>query len=457
MSTYQPPKNGFRTFLIVWGTQSVSVFGSALTFFCLTIWLTQILYSAPEQKSELAFALTAVSLAFGLPAIFGAPLAGAWADRHDRKRTMMAMDILNGLISLSLVVLIAADKLSLWILLTLMVASSIIGSFHNAAFDTSYAMLVPEAQLSRANGMMQTMWSLSSILSPAIAASVISLPALARQGKIGSSVGSFLAGLQTGIPLAITIDAITFFFASAALIFLFIPSPQRGDLSDDSSQPKPSIWTDVKEGAVYILKRYPMLWLLATFTVINFTGAAFVLQPMLVKFNLAADWSVRGFTLETALALLGTIASLGGLVGGIIVSTWGGLKKRRIYGVVLPILAASLTMIVYGLSPWIYLTAVAAFLFDALIPVMNSHSQAIWQSQTPHELQGRVFSVRRLIAQFSWPLGTALAGALGGAINPAWVFAGLGLVGALFCTAQLFNPYLLKIEDKAYLDQLASK
>ena len=131
MATYQPPKNGFRTFLIVWGTQSVSVFGSALTFFSLTIWLTQILYSAPEQKSELAFALTAVSLAFGLPAIFGAPLAGAWADRHDRKRTMMAMDILNGLISLSLVVLIAADKLSLWILLTLMVASSIIGSFHN--------------------------------------------------------------------------------------------------------------------------------------------------------------------------------------------------------------------------------------------------------------------------------------------------------------------------------------
>jgi len=457
MSTYEPPKNGFRTFLIVWGTQSISVFGSALTFFSLTIWLTQILYSAPEQKSELAFALTAVSLAFGLPAIFGAPLAGAWADRHDRKRTMMAMDFLNGLISLSLVALIAADKLSLWVLLTLMVVSSFVGSFHNAAFDTSYAMLVPETQLPRANGMMQTMWSLSSILSPAIAATIISLPALARQGIIGSSIGSFLAGLQTGIPLAIMIDAITFFFASSALIFLFIPSPHRSDLNDDNSQPRPSIWTDVKEGAVFIIKRYPMLWLLATFTVGNFSAGAFVLQPILVKFNLAADWIARGFTFETALALLGSIASIGGLVGGIIISTWGGLKKHRIYGVVLPILAVSLIMIVYGLSPWIYLTAVAAFLFDALIPVMNSHSQAIWQSQTPHELQGRVFSVRRLIARFSLPLGTVLAGALGGTINPGWVFAGLGLVGALFCTAQLFNPYLLKIEDKAYLDQLASK
>ncbi len=457
MSTYEPPEHGFRTFLIVWGTQSVSVFGSALTFFSITIWLTQILYSAPGQKSELAFALTGVSLAFGIPAIFGAPLAGAWADRHDRKRTMMAMDFLNGLISLALVALIAADKLSLWALLTLMVASSIVRSFHTAAFDTSYAMLVTEAQLPRANGMMQTMWSLSSILSPAIAVSIISLPALARQGIIGSSIGSFLAGLQTGIPLTITIDAITFFFASSALIFLYIPSPQRSDLSDDSSQPKPSIWTDVKEGAVFILKRFPLLWLLATFTVINFSAGAFVLQPMLVKFNLAADWSMRGFTLETALALLGTIASIGGLIGGIIISAWGGLKKRRIYGVVLPILAVSLIIIVYGLSPWIYLTAVAAFLIDALIPVLDSHSQAIWQSQTPHELQGRVFSVRRLIAQFSLPLGTALAGALGGTINPGWVFAGLGLIGALFCIAQLFNPYLLKIEDKAYLDQLASK
>ncbi|HJW89791.1 MAG TPA: hypothetical protein VJ436_04030, partial [Anaerolineales bacterium] len=89
---YQPPPNGFRTFLIVWITQSVSVFGSALTFFTVNIWLTQSLYPLPEQKAQLAFALSAIGLAFGLPTVFGAPLAGAWADRHDRKRTMIAAD-----------------------------------------------------------------------------------------------------------------------------------------------------------------------------------------------------------------------------------------------------------------------------------------------------------------------------------------------------------------------------
>ncbi len=79
---YVPPKNGFRTFLIVWLTQSISAFGSQLTFFALTIWLAQVLYPRPEQKPELALALSSIALAFGIPQIFSAPIAGAWADRH---------------------------------------------------------------------------------------------------------------------------------------------------------------------------------------------------------------------------------------------------------------------------------------------------------------------------------------------------------------------------------------
>ena len=200
-----------------------------------------------------------------------------------------------------------------------------------------------------------------------------------------------------------------------------------------------------------------MLWLLGTFTLINFATGVFVLQPLFVKFNLAPDWSGRGFSFETALALLGTVSGIGGVAGGVLISAWGGLKKRRIYGVVVPILAVLVLMIVYGLSPWLYLTAAASCLIDSLLPAMNAHSQAIWQTQTPLHLQGRVFAVRRLIAQFSWPLGAALFGWLGGVVNAAWLFAGMGLVGAVFCAAQLFNPYLLKIEDKAYLDNLAGE
>ncbi|MES4787386.1 MAG: MFS transporter, partial [Nitrospiraceae bacterium] len=60
---------------------------------------------------------------------------------------------------------------------------------------------------------------------------------------------------------------------------------------------------------------------------------------------------MRGFTFETALALLGTTMGLGGLAGGVLISAWGGLKRKRVYGVVIPMLILGLTQIVYGLSP----------------------------------------------------------------------------------------------------------
>ena len=454
---YQSPPNGFRTFLIVWATQSVSVFGSALTFFATTIWLTQTLYPRPEQKPELAFALSAVSLAFALPTVFGAPLAGAWADRHDRKRTMTAMDFASGCLSLIIAGMMATQTLQLGSLVALVFIHACFSAFHNSAFDTSYAMLVPEKQLPRANGMMQTIWSLSGILSPALAASIIALPALARQGVIGGALGAGLATLADGAPLAITLDAITFYFAATVLIFLFIPSPQRTDLrAADGS--KKSLWADIREGALYIWHRRPLLWLLGTFTVANLLSSPLgVFLPLIVKFNLGEDWVARGFAFESALALITISGSVGGVLGGVLISAWGGLKARRVYGVVGGMILSGVAMLALGLSPFLFLTAGLAFASHSMLPIMNAHSQAIWQTQTPRELQGRVFAVRRLIAQFTWPLSTALAGWLGGVFNPGHVVAVFGSILTVFCIAQLFNPILLRVEDKAWLDTLAAQ
>ena len=81
---YQAPPNGWRTFLIVWATQSVSVLGSALTFFAITIWLTTGLYPTAAQKPQLAWALSAVALSFAERADLGGEkdvsqcIPGAW-------------------------------------------------------------------------------------------------------------------------------------------------------------------------------------------------------------------------------------------------------------------------------------------------------------------------------------------------------------------------------------------
>ncbi|MBI3241275.1 MAG: MFS transporter [Chloroflexi bacterium] len=452
---YQAPPDGWRTFLIVWISQSVSVFGSALTQFAIIVWLTTTLYPTEAQKPQLAWAISALTLSFAIPAVFLAPIAGAFVDRHDRKRTMIAMDVASGLLSLGVFYLIATHQLNIIWLIIIGLLGSTFFAFHNAAFDTSYAMLVPEEKLPRANGMMQTIFSLSGILSPGIAATLIVLPTLARDGKL-PVFASLLGQVNDGALLAIGVDAATFFFAALAPAFLFIPSPKRTDMETASGEKK-SLWADVREGALYIWHRRSFLWLLGTFTVANFTAGALVLQPLIVKFQLNADWLARGFTFESAMATLATAGSIGGVVGGVAVSAWGGLKKKRVYGVLVALIFSGLAMTVYGFSKMIFLSAAAAFMMEGLIPVMNSHSQTIWQTQTPRELQGRVFSVRRLIAQFSWPASTFLMGALASQFDPGRIIMVLGAVLAVWCVIGLFNPFLMRVEDKEWIEAQALK
>ncbi len=466
---YEPPPYGFRTFLVVWLTQSVSVIGSNLTLFAITIWFTLALYPDPSQQRELALAISALSLAFAVPSIVAAPIAGVFADRHDRKTIMIGTDLLNGLLSLLLAALLFTRALRLGPLLAIAVVSATAGAFHAAAFDASYVMLVPRKQLPRANGLMQTTWSLAGVLAPVIAAALISLPALARSGRIGGALGEALAHLADGAPLAIFLDALTFLLAGATLLFLTVPSPKHavpagGEAESAAAgaaaaqRPRPdSIWAGIREGLLFLWYRRPLFWLLCVFAVINLILSPMgVVIPLLVKFHLAADWTARGFSYQTALALINSAFALGGVAGGLFISVWGGLKKRRVLGVLVPLVPAGLAGAVVGLSPSFYLAAAMLFLMATAIPLVNAHSQAIWQTQTPAELQGRVFSVRHLIARFTNPIGVALAGSLVALLGAAAVAASTCALMALFSAAQLFNSHLMKVEDKDYLDGLAA-
>ena len=176
-----PPEGGFRTFVVMWATQALSVFGSQLTFFAMTVWLTTSLYPHVEQKPQLAAALSMIALAFALPNLFLAPFAGVLADRVDRKKIMFWANIASGVVSLALVTVLAAQTLQLWSLVAFMTCFASFQCFHSAAIDSSYAMVVPESQLPRANGMMQTIFSLAGILAPALAATLIALPVLMRK------------------------------------------------------------------------------------------------------------------------------------------------------------------------------------------------------------------------------------------------------------------------------------
>ena len=442
---YQPPRNGFRTFVILWASQAASVFGTDLTLFALNIWLVQVIYPLPEQQPELAWALAALGLVMAVAGILATPVAGALVDRLDRKHLMLATDLVNGVAMATTALLAATGILDVWMMLLISGLFGITDAIHSSALDTSYAMLVSDEQLPRANGMMQSLWSLSAVLSPAAAAGLVALPALARQGFIPGGLGHFLAGLRNGVPLAFAIDAITFFLSAAVLSLLQIPSPRHEKIGR-LGQAAASIWSDIRFGVDYVRRRPPLLWLLATFAVANLCEPMGVFLPLIVKVDLAADWLARGFTYETALATLNTLMAIGGLVGAVLVSLWGGARRRRVAALLFFMLLGGVAQIGIGLLPALYLAGAAAFVNSFTIPMANAHSQAIWQGQVPRELQGRVFAVRRVIAQGLMPLGQVVAGWLAGRMDPGVGLALLGAIIVIMNLGQLFNRQLMRLE-----------
>jgi MFS transporter, DHA3 family, macrolide efflux protein len=114
---------------------------------------------------------------------------------------------------------------------------------------------------------------------------------------------------------------------------------------------------------------------------------------------------------EAALALVRSAAGLGGVAGGLLLSLWGGPRKR-VHGVFLGMALSSLALALMGAveepSAW----AVLAFLGSFFIPVLNGSNQAIWQAKVPLAVQGKVFAARRMIAWCANPLAMLLAGPL---------------------------------------------
>jgi MFS transporter, DHA3 family, macrolide efflux protein len=431
------PGRGMRTFLAVWLSQSISIFGSQLTFFSITVWLSDRLYPAPGQKAMLSFALSSVALAFLLPSLLLAPVAGAWADRYDRRGILLAADLFSAGLSVAPLLLLLTDTLTLPLLLGLTVLLATLSAFHTAAFESSLASLVPPEHLGRANGMVQASYAVSSVLAPPVAAVLIALPVHS------------LAGTVDGTPLVLALDCVSFLVGFITLFFLRIPSVAR---TSPSAGPGtgPRLWADLSVGAHFILKRPALLWLLVLFAAANMAiGPLPVLQPLILKFDLAASLAARGFRFETALALLQTCFGLGAITGGAAISVWGGFKSRQIYGVLGPMVLSGFTLVLLGITRDFYLAAGLLFLTGTVPPMVNAAELTLWQQLTPMELQGRVFSARRVISLCTAPMGTLIAGLASAQGDPGRVLTTLASGYLVFCLAQCFNPSLARLRGGA--------
>jgi DHA3 family macrolide efflux protein-like MFS transporter len=366
-STHSP---GARVFTIIWVGQFVSLVGSGLTGFALGVWV----YLTTGSVTQFSLIL----LSTAVPAIVMSPIAGALVDRWDRRKAMILSDSGAALSTLAIAVLLTMDSLEIWHIYIIMATSSAFSSFQWPAYSAATTLLVPKKHLGRAAGMVQTAQAVGQIVSPALA-------------------GMLLVTVEIwGI---ILIDFATFLFALVTLLMVRFPHPE---ITAEGKAGKGSLLGEALYGWYYITARRGLFSLLIFFAVINFVfGFADVLfVPLVLSF--------------TSPVMLGTLSSIGGLgmlAGGILMSVWGG-PKRRIHGILGSSLLLGALVALGGLRPSVLFLAGVIFFVLFSLPIINSCSQAIWQTKTAPDIQGRVFAVRRMIGGSIMPLSYIVAGPL---------------------------------------------
>jgi len=365
-------RSGMLGFSVVWFGQMVSVLGSGMTQFALTIWAWQV----TGQATVLALVVF-----FGyFPRIVMTPIAGALVDRWNRKLVMMLSDLAAGLTTIAIFMLFKTGHLEIWHLYAAAAFSGVFGSFQIPAYSASITLMVPKEHYTRADAMLGLVESASSIFSPIAAGALLAF---------------------AGIGTILMIDMASFVFAIAVLLFVQVPQPVRVS----SEEPKKrGLWADTVLGFRYIFAHRSLRGLLALLLVVNITASVWfaLLSPLILA---------RSGGSELSLATVRMILGIGGVVGGIVVGIWGGPKTHRMQWILLAVGASSLVgTVVVGVGRGLFLWTAGAFLAEALMPVALGANQAIWQMKTPAHLQGRIFAARIVVTQ----LGATLAMILGG-------------------------------------------
>ena len=370
----RPADPALRTYLVIWLGQVVSTFGFSLTSFALGVWV--------YQQTGLATQFALMGFFASLPALLFAPVAGALVDRWDRRWAMILSDGGAALVTVALIALFLGGNLKLGYLYAAMVAASLFNAFQWPAYSAMTTLLVHRDQLGRANGLDQFGQAASQLLAPVAAASFL---------------------VMVGLPGVMTIDLATFFLALATLLWVRVPRPPRHPVAQaDAGAAEPSLREQVRIGWRFLADRPGLRRLLLYFAMIN----------LLAGFNMALLTPlVLSVASPTGLGIVLSLSSAGLLAGGLAMSLHGG-PAHRMRGVLGFGLLYGLSFLLIGLDAALPAIAVASFLLMFSVPLINGCSQVIWQTKVPPDLQGRVFAVRRMIAQGTVPLAFLLAGPL---------------------------------------------
>ncbi|WP_299430727.1 MFS transporter [uncultured Meiothermus sp.] len=365
--------SGLRGFTLVASGQLVSLVGSGMSQFALTIWAF--------EKTGLATSLALMGFFYLVPLILISPFAGAWVDRGNRKLMMMISDLGAAVGTLAVLLLYQGGSLEIWHLYAAGVLGGLTNAFQWPAYSAAISTMLDKKDYARASGMIALAESASAIGAPVLA-------------------GIFLGVI--GLGGILLLDLVTFAAAFLTLFLVHIPQPRQSLAGLES---RGSLLTEAIYGFRFIFARPSLLGLQMVFLLGNLTAN-------LGMAIMAAMVLARTASSETALATVQSAAGIGGVLGGLLLATWGG-PRRKVHGVLVGwVLSSLFGSVLLGLGQSVWFWAASAFAASLIVPILNGSNQAIWQAKVPPDVQGKVFSARRMIAWVAGPVAMLIAGPL---------------------------------------------
>ena len=406
------PQNWVGRFIAIWSGQAFSILGSRLVSFALVWWMTK------ETGSAVVLA-TSTTMMY-LPQIFLGPFVGALVDRWNRRLVIILSDSAVALATLVLVFLFWTDTVQLWHIYVLVFLRSLGGTFHFPAMQSSMSLLIPEKHLARVAGINQILDGGVNVLGPAL--------------------GAFLMETMP-IQGVLAVDVVTALIAIGPLLFIPIPQPVNGK---PVARITPRVVIqDVAEGFRYVVGWRGVLIILSFAMVLNFlfapTGS--FLPLMVTEYFKGGVWH---------LGVLESLSGAGMIIGGVILSVWGGFR-RRIFNILAGMGVMGCTAVIIGISPenGFFLAAGAFFVEGVANTIMNGGAISLIQAVVKPEMQGRVFSLVQCMSGVASPLGLLVAAPvvekLG--LQPWFIFC--GSVSIILAAISPMIPDLINIESNS--------
>jgi MFS transporter, DHA3 family, macrolide efflux protein len=381
-----PRPSGFAAFFVLWCGQFLSVVGTRMTNFAISIWV----WDATGNTTE--FALT-MFFAFAGTVIFS-PVAGSFIDRWNRRLTLLLSDLGAGIATIVMLVLFFTDSTQMWHLYAINFVTGSFVAFQVPVFQATITTMLERANYTRGNAMLFAVRSTPELFAPLVAAVLLAV---------------------TSIETVLLIDIASFLFAVGTVLLVALPATPK---APEGTEPV-RFWQDCLTGFRYILRNRSLLNLELFLIAINILASVgfLLLRPM----ALARTGDSAG-----SLALVLSTGAIGGVAGALLIGVLKSPKDKMIRVLWATVAFSLVGRVLYGVADMVIFLGVALIVVHLCIPIIDGYTNTVWQEKVEPHMQGRVFAARQFVEEMSIPIATVIAGPLIDAAVTPWMQPGNG-------------------------------